>query len=46
MSNFSADMKVKAAHGLTLTQWNRLTEKQRRDLRDTVTTAPHFQENQ
>ena len=46
MTNFSADMAVKQAHGLSLTQWNRLSEKERRDLRDTVTTAPHFQENQ
>jgi hypothetical protein len=46
MTNFAADMAVKAAHGLTLTQWNRLTEQERRHLRDTVTTAPHFQENQ
>jgi hypothetical protein len=46
MSNFSADMKVKAAHGLTLTQWNRLSEAERREKRDTVATAPHFQENQ
>jgi hypothetical protein len=46
MTNFAADMAVKTAHGLTLTQWNRLTEDQRRDLRDTVTQAEHFQENQ
>lgn len=44
MTNFAADMAVKKAHGLTLTEWNRLSEKERARLRDTVTTAPYFQE--
>jgi hypothetical protein len=35
---------VKSAPGLKLPEWNAKTDKERRDLRDTVTTAPHFQE--
>jgi hypothetical protein len=46
MSNFAQDMKVKAAYRLSLAEWNALTDKERRDKRDNVTTAPHFQENQ
>jgi hypothetical protein len=46
MTNFTADMAVKTAHGLSLTEWNRLSEAERREKRDTVTTAPYFQENQ
>jgi hypothetical protein len=46
MSNFAQDMRVMHAHGLKLPEWNAKTDQERRDLRDTVTTAPHFQENQ
>lgn len=46
MSNFAADMAVKAAWGLTLTQWDRAPEKDRRYWRENLTTAPYFQENQ
>lgn len=46
MSNFSEDMNVKAAWGLTLPQWNRLREKERAYYREYVTIAPYFQENQ
>lgn len=42
MSAFSQDMKVKAAWGLTLLQWNLLSEAERRDRRDRVTEADHF----
>jgi hypothetical protein len=44
VSNFAGDMVVKHAHGLTLTQWNNLSDRERAVLRDTVTQAPHFQE--
>lgn len=46
MSNFAQDMRVMKAHGLRLPEWNTLTDQERRDLRDTVTRAEHFQENQ
>jgi hypothetical protein len=47
MSNFAQDMAVKTAWGLSLTEWNRLSEHERRDRRDRVTEADHFnQENQ
>lgn len=47
VSNFAQDMAVKQAWGLTLTEWNRLSEHDRRDRRDRVTEADHFnQENQ
>ena len=44
MSNFAQDMGVKHAWGLTLTQWNQLSESQRRYCRWNVTQAPNFQE--
>jgi hypothetical protein len=34
-----ADVAVKTAWGLTVTQWLALTDQQRRDLRDNVTHA-------
>jgi hypothetical protein len=43
MSNFAQDMAIKHAWGLTLDQWERATDKERRDMRDRVTQAPHFQ---
>jgi hypothetical protein len=46
MSNFAQDMRVMYAHGLKLPEWNAKTDKERRDLRDTVTQAERFQENQ
>jgi hypothetical protein len=45
MNNFAADMEIKTAHGLTLTEWNALTDVQRAELRDTVTDAPYFERN-
>ncbi|CAH0255834.1 hypothetical protein SRABI83_03241 [Arthrobacter sp. Bi83] len=45
MSNFAQDMAVKTAWGLSLTQWDRATETQRRHWRDMVTTAPHFNQD-
>jgi hypothetical protein len=39
-----ADMAIKTVWGLTLTEWNRLTEAQRRYCREHVATAPNFQE--
>jgi hypothetical protein len=33
MSNFSEDMNVKAAWGLSLTAWNRLSDRERADRR-------------
>jgi hypothetical protein len=44
MTNFAQDMRVMHDHGLTFTAWNALTDRERADLRDTVTTAPYFQE--
>jgi hypothetical protein len=37
-----ADMAVKTAHGISLTEWNNLTDAERRDMRDNVTHAEHF----
>ena len=44
MSNFAQDMKVKAAWGFTLTDWNRLNPNQLSYYRENVTTAPYFEE--
>jgi hypothetical protein len=44
MSNFAQDMVIKHAWGLTLDQWNRLSPRDRADLRDRITQAPNFQE--
>ena len=47
MTPFAQDMAVKACWGLTLTEWNRASEKQRRYWRENVVDAPNFeQENQ
>jgi hypothetical protein len=46
MTNFAQDMAVKQAWGLTLTQWNRASEKDRRYYRENVTDAEHFQDGQ
>lgn len=47
MSAFSEDMAVKAAWGIRLPDWNRLSPKDRADLRDRVSEAPYLnQENQ
>jgi hypothetical protein len=43
MSNFAQDMAVKTAWGLTLTQWNNASDRDRAYWRDMVTNAPHFQ---
>ena len=45
MTNFAQDMAVKHAWGLTLTQWDELSDDQRRYCRWNVTQAPNFQEN-
>lgn len=46
MSNFAQDMRVKDAFGLSLPQWNAKTDDERREMRENVTTAPYFnQEN-
>jgi hypothetical protein len=44
VTNFAQDMQIKTAWGLTLDQWERATDKERRDMRDRVTQAPYFQE--
>jgi hypothetical protein len=44
VSSFAQDMAVKTAWGLTLTQWDRAPETDRRYYREHVTDAPHFQE--
>lgn len=44
MSNFSQDMRVKAAYRMSLTEWNRLTESERREKREHVTSAPYFED--
>jgi hypothetical protein len=43
MTNFAQDMQIKTAWGLTLTQWERATDKDRAYWREYVTNAPHFQ---
>jgi hypothetical protein len=42
----TSDVLIGAAYGLSPAAWSRLSDKDRRDLRENVTTAPHFQENQ